>query len=747
MIWRYIVIGGALVPTKVRFGAYELDVASMELRKNGVRLHLQEQPFLVLATLVSRPGEVVTREEFQHQVWANDTFVDFDQSLNKAVNRLREVLNDDASQPRFIETIPRRGYRFVAHVQNLSPPSEGAPPPPLGPDSAAVPPGIPAQPARRKPRWPYAAAVVVAITAATGTGAFWFTRPLPPPRITGTVQLTNDGKLKFGPILTDGPRLYFNTVSGAGTLPTDFVPYQVSTKGGEPVALPATLEGLLLQDISTERSDLLLARPKFTDQSFSSGTIWTAPVMGGAPRRLGDLVLSDTYWEPLASWSPNGQRIVYDDNGHDLLVARNDGTEIHKLATFPGSPFAPRWSPDGSKVRFSFYSPKLVPPGPALWEVSIDGSNPHPLLPGWNTPAQGATRWHCCGNWMRDGKYFVFHSGQNGHPSNIWAIREKTGLMDRASSQPVQLTTGPMDTFHAAPSSDGKRLFALGWMRRAELVRYDLTSGRSSRYLSGLSALLLDFSRDGKWVSYVSIPQYTLWRNSVDGSQPLELTSPPLTVRRPAWSPDGRQIVFEGAQGTPLPPRPQIYVVSVDGGMAQALTDDKNFELGAWDPSWSPDGNSIVFGDCYNAAQAPKVRILHLLNLKTHSVSNLPGSEGLWSPRWSPDGRSLVVIGDTADTGKVILYDIEKQRRTKLAEMGAYPTWSRDGQFVYFYVSGEDRAWWRVRVRDRKLELLRRMTDVPEPPEDWFVPAPDGSIITGRDVATTEIYALDWEAP
>jgi DNA-binding winged helix-turn-helix (wHTH) protein len=112
------------VPAKIRFGVYELDVAGMELRKNGVRIRLQEQPFRILATLVDRPGVVITREELKDRMWASDTFVDFDQSLNKAVNRLREVLNDDASQPRYIETVPRRGYRFVAHVTDVSPPPQ-----------------------------------------------------------------------------------------------------------------------------------------------------------------------------------------------------------------------------------------------------------------------------------------------------------------------------------------------------------------------------------------------------------------------------------------------------------------------------------------------------------------------------------------------------------------------------------------------------------------------------------------------
>ena len=101
-----------------RFGVFELDLAARELRKNGAKLRLQEQPFQVLALLLERPGDVVTREELRQKLWTADTFVDFDHSLNTAVNKLREVLGDAASSPRFIETLARRGYRFIAPVQN-----------------------------------------------------------------------------------------------------------------------------------------------------------------------------------------------------------------------------------------------------------------------------------------------------------------------------------------------------------------------------------------------------------------------------------------------------------------------------------------------------------------------------------------------------------------------------------------------------------------------------------------------------
>src|SRR2546427_11275473 len=103
----------------LRFGVFEVDVRSGELRKQGVRIKLQEQPFHVLAVLLQRPGEVVTREELRSQNWPADTFVDFDNSLNTAVNKLREALGGSADNPRFIQTLPRRGYRFIAPVTGV----------------------------------------------------------------------------------------------------------------------------------------------------------------------------------------------------------------------------------------------------------------------------------------------------------------------------------------------------------------------------------------------------------------------------------------------------------------------------------------------------------------------------------------------------------------------------------------------------------------------------------------------------
>ena len=172
-------------PRLVRFGTFEVDLPAGELRKGGVKLKLTGQPFQVLAILLERPGQVVTREELQKRLWP-DTFVDVDHNLNTAINKIREVLGDSAENPRFVETLPRRGYRFVAPVEGAQTPE--------------VPVGSGARQESRmsggRPRlWVgalLAAIAVVAIAILT----FRLTVPLPPPKVSGYVQVTNDGRAK-----------------------------------------------------------------------------------------------------------------------------------------------------------------------------------------------------------------------------------------------------------------------------------------------------------------------------------------------------------------------------------------------------------------------------------------------------------------------------------------------------------------------------------------------------------------------
>jgi DNA-binding winged helix-turn-helix (wHTH) protein/predicted Zn-dependent protease len=196
----------AAPPTVLHFGVFELDLDAGELRKAGSRLRVQKQPFEILRILVQRPGEIVTREELRTEVWSADTFVDFDNSLNTSINKLRDVLGDTSSSPRFIETIPRRGYRFIAPVRGRELPAPPAqvsapsiPPPPIPP------PAIP--PAARRTRWKIATPAL-ALLLALIAGLFWYWRVRQFPLEKGTIVLggfTNrtgdsvfDGTLKQG---------------------------------------------------------------------------------------------------------------------------------------------------------------------------------------------------------------------------------------------------------------------------------------------------------------------------------------------------------------------------------------------------------------------------------------------------------------------------------------------------------------------------------------------------------------------
>src|SRR5216683_4713241 len=165
-----------------------------------------------------------------------------------------------------------------------------------------------------------------------------------------------------------------------------------------------------------------------------------------------------------------------------------------------------------------------------------------------------------------------------GHCGNLG------GFFDRRSLAPFQLTTGPMSLDSPVPGVDGKRLFAHGLLSRGQLVRYETRSHQFVQFLSGISAGELDFSRDGKWVTYVSYPDYALWRSRVDGSDPLQLTFPPMSADLPRWSPDGTQIAFVDSElGKPL----KIFLLSAQGGTPQELLPETHNQV---DPVWSPDG-------------------------------------------------------------------------------------------------------------------------------------------------------------
>ena len=537
-------------------------------------------------------------------------------------------------------------------------------------------------------------------------------RPVPQPKMSGYVPVTHDGNLK-GLVGTDGARLYLNEFnSGMSGIVT-----QVSAAGGEVAQVQVPTPTMVLLAVSPDGSTLLVADE--VGQTAFNGPLWGVPVLGGSARRLGEASGQG------AAWSPDGQRIVYAD-GQDLFLARSDGSESHKLISLVAPASEPAWSPDGSVIRFRVGGPTFS--GGELWEVSINGTDPHLLLPNWHTPPR-----ECCGRWTPDGEYFVFQSG-----ANIWARAEKASWFGKPNSEPFQLTSGPMTYFSPLPSKDGKKLFVVGALRRGELVRYDAKSAQFVPFLSGISADSVSFSKDGEWVAYVSFPEGTLWRSKSDGSQRIQLTYPPLIAVLPRWSPDGKQLVFCG----PLPgQKSKIYTVSSDGGTPRQMMPEDDHEQ--YDPTWSPDGTRIAFG---GPPGDPNVAI-RVLDVTTHQISTLPDSKELFSPRWSPDGRYLVAMPFASRV--LMLFDFATQKWEEIAKKSpGFPNWSKNGEYVYF-LGQEDAAVMRIRARDRKVERVADLKNFRQTGywSVWLGIAPDDSPLLLHDIGTQEIYALDWEAP
>jgi eukaryotic-like serine/threonine-protein kinase len=559
-----------------------------------------------------------------------------------------------------------------------------------------------------------AGAALIAVTVIVD---YVLTRPAAQPRVLRTVQLTYTNRPKSG-VVTDGTRLYF--VDGQAGLS------QTSVNGGETVPVPTSLEDTGFSnvfDIAPAGPALLMNTARGT---VLDGPLWTVPVLGGTPRRLGNLE------GHAGAWSPDGKRIVY-SKSNEIFLANSDGSEPHRILTTDGTAGDIRWSPDGSALRFTLNDPHTN--SRSIWQASAAGSNLRAVLAGWNsTPNE------CCGNWTPDGRYFVFQASRDG-TANLWALREPGGLFASGRQAPVQLTTGPMNVGDPVPSRDGKKIFAQGWQPRGELVRYDAKSGLYLPYLSGISAMGLDFSRDGQWVAFNDGTDGTMWRSKVDGTQKLQLVFPPMLAYLPRWSPDGKRIAFFGhPPGEPW----QIYTVPVEGGAPELIY---RSGLNLADPSWSPDGKSLAFGENSLNNQGSAVFVM---DLNARKATKLPGSDGLYSPRWSPDGRFIAAI--PLDSLKLMLFEIATQKWTELARIFvAYPTWSRDGRYIYFNGAVDNQeGYYRVQVSDHKLERLFSMKGFQAAGGafgNWSGISPDETPLLVRDASIQEIYVIDWEAP
>jgi DNA-binding winged helix-turn-helix (wHTH) protein/Tol biopolymer transport system component len=707
-----------------RFDGFELDPRRRILSRDDDPISLTPKAFDVLSYLVLNPGRVVTKDELLKAVWP-DSFVE-EGNLAQYISALRRALGNKSS---LIVTVPGHGYQFAAqvfadhlqsaisvdalpeqhtgdvYVQRVRERTrvvyEDVPAPLLASRETAL---LNAGTTSRHPRvWWWVAALALGAAAL----AVYFGVRLNSAtqlRISNYTQITHDGHTKFigG---TDGSRIYFTQ-----DLPKGIA--EVSVSGGVIAPIPTSLLNPWAGDVSPDGSTLLLI-----SQGGGLGpgnSLWSLRLLEGSLRHLANAAV--------AAWSPDGERIAYAMTGGDIYVMRNDGTEAHRIASPGVYVKSLAWSPDGGVIRFSKEG--------LLWEMSSSGSNLHQLLPGWGkSPSQGD------GEWAQDGRFYFVADGQ------IWVLDERPGFGKSLPAAPVQLTFGPMVWDRPIPSQDGKRIFASGRTNRGELVRFDAKSGQFQPFFGGISAEFVTFSGNGKSVAYVSYPEGVLWRVNPDGSNPMQLTDPPVYPKSLRWSPDGTEILF--ADRT-LQGLDAIYIVPADGSRKprRLLPGDREAET---DPSWSPDGRKIVFSTSPNVGESSKSD-LRILDVATGNVAAIPASDGLLVPRWSPDGLSIAAM--TLDTMAMKVLDIASGRWTKLDSGAvAFPEWSHDGRFIYYVKWTDDPAVIRIRAADGKRETVAdlkgaRYTGVYTL---WMGLDPTDTPLTLHDIGTDDIYALTLE--
>jgi eukaryotic-like serine/threonine-protein kinase len=561
----------------VKFGPFEADLHAGEVRKAGSRIKLQDQPFKVLQVLLERPGDLVTREELQSRIWPRETFGDFDHAVNVAVGKLRTALGDSAENPSFIETIPRRGYRFVAKLE------------------APLPPIVPPAPER-----PELAPVIIAIAAlAIGVGAFlgyYAHRTQAPDFQRLTAQRGTIYSARFAP---DGRNVVYAAAWNGepiGIFSTD-----IKLPGARNLGLPAT--DLLAVSSSGQLAVLQPLERRFL--MTVRGTLGQLPMTGGAPRPIAENVEG-------ADWAPDGKTLA--------IVRSVGGLEQlefpvgHVLYRTPGWISHARVSPKGNRIAFLDH---LAAPDDRGVVAVVDLAGHTTILSrGWETE-QGLA-------WTPDGSEVWFSATRSGMEHRIYAVdlsgherlvyrapggvtvqdiapngdvlltrdESRAGMFALASGATSERDLTWLDwSLPMAISADGRMVL---FTEEGEQAGPNYTT--AIRDVQGSPPIALgeglggDFSPDGKWVSAViSSTQLVLMPTGAGATRHVDRGPIQQYWHAGHWTPDGKALVFPAN----LPGQAmRCFIQNVDGGAPRPVTPE-----GVTTCTPSPDGQLIAGND------------------------------------------------------------------------------------------------------------------------------------------------------
>jgi Tol biopolymer transport system component/DNA-binding winged helix-turn-helix (wHTH) protein len=553
------------------FSTFEVNLQTGELRQRGQKVKLQEQPFQLLVALLEQPGQVVTREELRSKLWPADTFVDFDHSLNAAIKRLRDALGESAERPIFVETLARRGYRFIAPVDGCSGSVQISAATPL---------------ARPRPwQWLFTTrnAVLGGLTACVLALSFlYYSHSLrsKADRPSVTPAVTNVGE-KYTPSLSpDGQHIAFAWNGGAGP---HFSIYVKIVGTEEPVRL-TNQSSIDFNPVWSPDGRYIAFCRILKDET----GIYTIPASGGAVRRMyrtlwPEKAFYQAYWSAgRLSWSADGKYLAFSDRASNSDTASSifllslDSLEVSRV-TRPlhwRSDSNPEFSPDGKTLAFAGVSEGVL----SIYTVPVSGGDEQRLVSG--------LRYSWGLAWTPDGRAIVFaDSTWPINPGWLWKISLRGG-------EPERLQFGQEGL---EPSIRGKRLVYLRqtanlniWRRRLNSV---ISAGPPERFISSTR---MDsgpqFSLDESKIAFESTRSgaYEVWMCRSDGSGLVQLTHFNSVSGTPRWSPDGQQIAFDSrAAGNA-----DIYLIGSEGGSPRRLISEPSGDVV---PSWSRDGRWIYF--------------------------------------------------------------------------------------------------------------------------------------------------------
>jgi Tol biopolymer transport system component/DNA-binding winged helix-turn-helix (wHTH) protein len=731
---------------RLRFGAYEADVHTHELWKHGTRIKLVGQPFEILTVLLKRPGQLVTREELRGLLWPGDTFVDFNHGLNAAVNKLRDALCDSAEDPKYIETLPRRGYRFIAQVEQVVPASVAESRPKgadetrartaaLEPAAAAMLPAVegrtsgrveaevvapaaiePGQP-RTGLRWLRFALVTAALVLAAWRFANvlhpWMedkakhiAEAAPPGTLTPLTGLADrTSQAAFSP---DGTHVAFHRDS--------FVPGNsgiwIKQVGGEELVQLTTNVGDHRPVWSPDGRSVAFSR-----LSGEGRGIYRVPARGGAAQLLYETPLVQSEID----WSPDGEVIAFTSPGKQgrpaIFLLTNENHSTRPLTSPPEGfeDWGPSFSPDGNQIAFVRSGNIMVMPA--------EGGELRRLTPQ-PVGVQGSPAW------TPDGKSILFAARSEGEMSGLWRVLVSGGM-------PILIRKGMV--WNPAASKRGFRLAFELFSSARSVDQMDLDpAGQNARSLltsAGGENAGQQISPDGRKIAFQSdrTGALDIWACDRNGQNLIQLTAMG-TAGAPRWSPDGKEIAFDVGLGRSWQEARSIFVVDADGGSARSLVQD-NFSNNV--PSWSSDGKWVYFasnrtGDWqvwkapasggalvqvtkeggFASIESPDGQYLYYAkhNYDNPVIWRVPVAGGEETPiypgihpldwgAWTLVRNGLLFV-DRDESGldvtpKVRLYEFSKQSVRTLALLEKPPFWvtaTHDGKSVLFDQPGEEES-------------------------------------------------------